>query len=386
MRRNAHEHRGESSTSSADRRNDPFDVERIRADFPILAKQIHGKPLVFLDSGASAQKPRAVIDAMREVMENEYANVHRGVHYLSQHLTDRYEAARATIARFLNAASPDEIVFTRNATEAINLVAASWGRKFLQAGDEIVISEMEHHANIVPWQLLRDAQGIVIKVVPIDDAGDSCSTRTSGCSGPRRSSSRSPTSRTRWAPSRRRRRSSAWRTRAASGAARRRQAVAHGGSTCALDADFYVFTGHKLYGPTGIGVLYGKAALLDKMPPYQGGGDMIPTVTFEKTTYREPPARFEAGTPPIVEAIGLAAAIDYVDAIGLDRIAAHEHALLAYATASSARSRACASSARPRARPRSCPSCWRACTRTMSARSSTARASRCAPAITARSR
>ncbi|MDA1099704.1 MAG: cysteine desulfurase [Proteobacteria bacterium] len=311
-----------------------FDVERIRQDFPILSRQIHGKPLVYFDSGASAQKPRAVIDAMTEVLENQYTNVHRGAHYLSQTLTDRYEGVRETIARFINAPSENQIVITRNTTEAINLVAATYGRKFLGKGDGVLVSAMEHHANIVPWQMLRDEKGIELKVAPIDDAGvldlDAYAALLDGntklvaithCSNVL--GTMLPAAEI-------------------VGLAHERgipvlldgsQAVVHGTvDVQALDADFYVFTGHKLYGPNAIGVLYGKAELLAQMPPYQGGGDMIATVTFEKTTYQEPPYRFEAGTPPIVEAIGLGAAIDYVSAIGMEAIAAHERLLLAYAT------------------------------------------------------
>jgi len=311
-----------------------FDVERIRQDFPILSRQVHGKPLVYFDSGASAQKPRAVIDAMSQVLENEYTNVHRGAHYLSQTLTDRYEGVRETIARFINAASEEEIVITRNTTEAINLVAATYGRKFLGQGDGVVVSAMEHHANIVPWQLLRDEKGVELKVAPIDDTGvldlDAYEALLDGntklvaithCSNvlgtivPAAEIVRLA------------------HDRGIPVLLDGSQAVVHGTvDVQALDADFYVFTGHKLYGPTAIGVLYGKAGLLAQMPPYQGGGDMIAKVTFEKTTYREPPYRFEAGTPPIVEAIGLGAAMDYVTAIGMDNIIAYEKALLTYAT------------------------------------------------------
>jgi cysteine desulfurase/selenocysteine lyase len=319
----------------ADRRNDPFDVERIRADFPILAKSVYGRPLVYLDNGASAQKPRAVIDAMREVMEDEYANIHRGVHFLSQHLTDRYEAARATIARFINAGSADEIVLTRNATEAINLVAASWGRKFLKAGDEIVISEMEHHANIVPWQLLRDEKGVVIKVAPIDDDGNFLLDAFERLLGPRtRLVAVTHASNVLGTVTPAKEIVRLAHARGIPVLLDGSQAIVHGTVDVRdLDVDFYAFTGHKLYGPTAVGVLYGKAELLAEMPPYQGGGDMIANVSFEKTTYREPPHRFEAGTPPIVETIGLGAAIDYIQAIGMDRIAAHEQDLLTYATA-----------------------------------------------------
>ncbi len=311
-----------------------FDVARIRQDFPILGRQIHGKPLVYFDSGASAQKPRAVIDAMTAVLENEYTNVHRGAHYLSQTLTDRYEGVRGTIARFLNAPSEEQIIITRNTTEAINLVAATYGRRFLNKGDGVLISDMEHHANIVPWQLLRDEIGIELKIAPIDDRGvldlDAYAALLDGntklvamthCSNVL--GTHVP-------------------AKEIIGLAHERgipvlldgsQSVVHSRIDVQdLDVDFFVFTGHKLYGPTAIGVLYGKAELLAKMPPYQGGGDMIASVTYEKTTYEEPPYRFEAGTPPIVEAIGLGAAIDYVTAIGMDKIMAHEKALLAYAT------------------------------------------------------
>ncbi|MBT3373489.1 MAG: cysteine desulfurase [Rhodospirillaceae bacterium] len=311
-----------------------FDVDRVRQDFPILGRQVHGKPLVYFDSGASAQKPRAVIDAMTEVLEAQYTNVHRGAHYLSQTLTDRYEGVREKIAAFLNAPSENEIVITRNTTEAINLVAATYGRKFLNKGDGVLISDMEHHANIVPWQLLRDEIGIELKVAPIDDRGvldmDAYAALLDGntklvamthCSNvlgtmlPGKEIVRLA------------------HERGIPVLLDGSQAVVHSAVDVQdLNADFYVFTGHKLYGPTAIGVLYGKADLLAQMPPYQGGGDMIATVTYEKTTYQEPPYRFEAGTPPIVEAIGLGAAIDYVSAIGMDAIAAHEKALLAYAT------------------------------------------------------
>lgn len=311
-----------------------FDVERIRRDFPILSRQVHGKPLVYFDSGASAQKPRAVIDAMTEVLQDQYTNVHRGAHYLSQTLTDRYEGVRGKIARFINAPSEDQVVITRNTTEAINLVAATYGRSFLGAGDGIVISAMEHHANIVPWQLLRDEKGIDLKVAPIDDRGvlemeayealldgntklvamTHCS-NVLGTHVPAKEIIRLA------------------HERGIPVLLDGSQSVVHGVIDVQdLDVDFFVFTGHKLYGPNAVGVLYGKAELLAKMPPYQGGGDMIETVTYEKTTYKDPPHRFESGTPAIVEVIGMGAAIDYVTAIGMDKIAAHEQALLAYAT------------------------------------------------------
>lgn len=318
-----------------------FDVDRIRADFPILTREVHatakkpGKPLVYLDNAASAQKPRAVIDRMTRFMEEDYSNVHRGVHYLSQTASDAYESARATVARFLGAPSDKSIVFTRNATEAINLVAATWGRTFLEKGDEVVVSIMEHHANIVPWQLLETEKGIRLKVVPMDDDGvldlgayaDLLGGRTklvaiSHCSNV--VGTVNPVAEI----------VALAHARGIPVLIDGSQAVVHGPvDVTALDADFYTFTGHKLYGPTGIGVLYGKYDLLKAMPPYQGGGDMIMAVSFSGTTFCAPPARFEAGTPAIVEAVGLAAAIDYVQAIGPEAIAAHEHALLDYATA-----------------------------------------------------
>ncbi|MDH3472345.1 MAG: cysteine desulfurase [Rhodospirillales bacterium] len=311
----------------------PYDVERLRADFPILSREVYGRPLVFLDNAASAQKPRQVIEAMDEVLAEGYANVHRGAHYLSQTLTDRFEGVRATVARFINAASDQEIVFAKNATEAINLVAQSFGNR-LAEGDEIIVSEMEHHANIVPWQLLRDRTGIVLRVVPITDDGALRLDALQELLGPRTRlvaithasnvlGTVTPVA-------------EIARLSHAQGVpllVDGSQAVVHGKvDVRALDADFYVFTGHKLYGPTGVGVLYGKKDLLDTLPPFLGGGDMIRSVAFDKTTYAPPPHRFEAGTPPIVEVIGLEAAIDYVEGIGLERIAEHEHGLLQRAT------------------------------------------------------
>jgi len=314
---------------------DGLDVERVRQDFPILSETVYGKPLVYFDNAASAQKPRAVIDAMREVFEHQYTNVHRGAHFLSQQLTERYESVRGTVAGFLNAGSEEEIVITRNATEAINLVAASFGRSRLEPGDEVIVSEMEHHANIVPWQLLREEKGIVLKVAPVDERGELDMAAFADLLGPRTGlvaithcsnvlGTVTPAA-------------EIVRLAHAQGVPvllDGSQAAVHMPvDVQALDADFYVFTGHKLYGPTAIGVLYGKAALLAEMPPYQGGGDMIERVTFEKTTFQAPPQRFEAGTPPIVEAIGLGAAIDYVSDLGMAAIAAHERELLRYATA-----------------------------------------------------
>jgi len=310
-----------------------LDVARIRQDFPILSQLIHGKRLVFLDSAASAQKPRPVMDAERDIYERGYANVHRGVYWLSQHATDEYEDVREKVRQLLNAREAREIVFLRGATEAINLVAQSFGRAFLSAGDEVIISHMEHHSNIVPWQMLREEKGVVLRVAPIDDAGELdleafeklivrrtkliAVTHVANALG-----TVVPVAKV---------------VRLAKehgipvlidGC----QAVPHQAvDVQALDCDFYVFSGHKLYGPTGIGVLYGKAQLLRAMPPWQGGGDMIRSVTFERTEYNELPWKFEAGTPHIIGAIGLGAAIDYVRSIGYDAIGAHETALLAYA-------------------------------------------------------
>jgi len=310
-----------------------YDVAAVRRDFPILSTKVYGKPLVFLDSGASAQKPRQVIDAVREVYEKGYANIHRGVYHLSQHATERFEAVRTKVAKFVNAGSAEEIVFTRNATEAINLVAQSYGRTFFKEGDEVVVSEMEHHANIVPWQLLAQQIGIKVVVAPIDDAGELIMDEFVRLLG----------ARTRLVAITHCSNVLGTVTPAAEivrlahekgipvlldGS----QAVVHlQVDVRALDADFYVFTGHKLYGPSGTGVLYGKKALLKKMPPYQGGGDMIAHVSFAGTTFREPPHRFEAGTPAIAEVIGLGAAIDYVESVGRARIAEWEHELRDYA-------------------------------------------------------
>lgn len=311
-----------------------FDIGRVRADFPILSEKVHGKPLVFLDSGASAQKPRVVIDAMTRMYEHVYANVHRGIYSLSQQATDDYEKAREIIARYIGTPDTREIVFTRNATEAINLVAHSWGWKHLKAGDEVLVTHLEHHANIVPWQILRERYGIVLKVAPIDDTGALVWDEFVKLIGPKtKLVSVAHVSNTlgtilpvaeivRVAHE-----------KGAKVLIDGSQAVQHMRvDVKALDADFYVFTGHKLYGPTGIGVLYGKAEVLESMPPWQGGGDMILSVSFDKTEYNDIPHRFEAGTPAFVEAVGLGAAIGYVESIGLDAIAAHEHDLLAYAT------------------------------------------------------
>jgi cysteine desulfurase/selenocysteine lyase len=311
-----------------------YDVEAIRRDFPILSRSVHGKPLIFLDSAASAQKPQVVIDAVASCYAEEYANIHRGVYFLSQLATEKFEGARAKVQRFLNAAEAREIVFTRNATEAINLVASSYGRRFLKRGDEVLLSEIEHHSNIVPWQMLRDEIGIALKVAPVDERGALrmdrfralLSDRTKLVAITQMSNALGtvvPVGEI---------------TRLAHEARARVlvdgcQAVPHMPvDVRAIDADFYVFSGHKLYGPSGIGVLYGKAELLEAMPPYQGGGDMIVSVSFEKSEYAPIPHKFEAGTPHIAGAIGLGAAIDYVTATGLNRISNHEHALTTYAT------------------------------------------------------
>ncbi len=314
--------------------NGTYDVERYRADFPILSTEVHGRPLVYLDNAASAQKPRQVIERVARVYATGYANVHRGLHYLSEKATADYEGARETIRAYINARSTHEVVYTRGATEAINMVAATWGRRNLGPGDEIIVTYMEHHSNIVPWQMLRDEKGLVLKgvaigpdgtfdiaafkalltdrtrmvavthvsnvlgtVVPVKEVIDlahaaGATVLIDGC-----------------------------------------QAVQHMTVDVQdLDCDFYVFSGHKLYGPSGIGVLYGKEALLEAMPPYQGGGEMISSVTLEKSEWADLPHKFEAGTPAIAQAIGLGAAIDYVTAIGVDRIGEHERDLITYAT------------------------------------------------------
>ncbi len=310
-----------------------YDVEAIRRDFPILSRTVYDKPLVYLDNGASAQKPQSVIDTISQAYSNEYANVHRGLHYLSNAATDAYEAAREKVRRFLNAESAEQIVFTKSTTEAINTVAYGYGMPAISEGDEIVLSIMEHHSNIVPWHFIRERQGAVLKWVPVDEAGAfsiadfeaQLTERTKlialthmsnvlGTIVPVKEVCR--IARERGIP------------------------VLIDGSQAAvhmavdvqdIDCDWYVFTGHKLYGPSGIGVLYGKADMLDRMRPFQGGGEMILDVTEDDVTYNAPPHRFEAGTPPIVQAIGLGAALDYVEGIGRDAIAAHEADLRAYA-------------------------------------------------------
>ncbi len=304
-----------------------FDAEAIREQFPILSRQVNGKPLVYLDSAASAQKPRAVIDAMSRVMEHSYANVHRGLHTLANETTDAYEAARQSVADFIGA-DISEIVFTKGGTEAINLVAAGIGST-LKAGDEIVLSEMEHHANIVPWHFLRERQGVVLKFIPVLDDGrldmaalpGLLSERTKVVAVTHMSNvlgTVNPVAEI----------IALARAAGAKVLLDGCQAIVHQAvDVKALDVDFYVFSGHKLYGPTGIGVLYGKAAELAALPPYQGGGEMIGSVALEAITYADPPHRFEAGTPAIVEAIGLGAAIEWLNSLDREAIAAHEAAL-----------------------------------------------------------
>ncbi|OCK53929.1 cysteine desulfurase [Bradyrhizobium sp. LMTR 3] len=314
-------------------KNGAYDVHRVREDFPALAMKIYGKPLVYLDNAASAQKPKAVLDRMMQAYTSEYANVHRGLHYLANAATDAYEGARGKVAQFVNARGTEEIIFTRSATEAINLVAQTFGRERITAGDEIVLSIMEHHANIVPWHFLRERYGAVIKWAPVDGEGNFLLEEFE----------RLLTERTKMVAI----------TQMSNvlgtvlpvkeivriAHARGIAVLVDGSQACVhldvdvrdIDCDFYVMTSHKLYGPTGIGVLYGKYAHLASMPPFNGGGEMIREVSRGGVTYGDPPHRFEAGTPPIVEAIGLGAAVDYINSIGKAQIHKHESALLAYA-------------------------------------------------------
>ena len=320
--------------AAARREETQFDVERVRRDFPILGRDVRGRALVYLDNAATTQKPRAVLDALTRHYTESNANIHRGVHYLSETATQAHEAARATMQRFFNAREPREVIFTRNATEGINLVAQTFGRTQVGEGDEIVITGMEHHSNIVPWQMLREQTGATLRVAPITDDGELEWDELERLVGPRTklvavvhlSNSLGTVN-----PVRR-----VVELAHAHGAAvliDGAQAAYHFPvDVQALGCDFYVATGHKLYGPTGIGVLYGKAERLEAMPPYQGGGDMISSVTFEKTTYNALPYKFEAGTPHIAGAIGLAAAVDYLTGLGLDQVAAHERGMLAYGT------------------------------------------------------
>src|SRR6201996_7532007 len=313
--------------------NGSYDVHKVRKDFPALAMQVYGKPLVYLDNAASAQKPQAVLDRIQQAYTSEYANVHRGLHYLANAATEAYEGAREKVRAFLNARRPEEIIFTRNATEAINLVAYTFGRERIQPGDEIVISIMEHHSNIVPWHFLRERHGAVIKWAPVDEDGNFLLDEFEKLLTPRTKLVAMTHM------------SNALGTLVpvkdvVKSAHARGIPVLVDGSQGAvhlnidvrdIDCDFYVFTGHKVYGPSGIGALYAKHEHLVAMRPFNGGGEMIREVARDWVTYGDPPHKFEAGTPPIVEAIGLGAAIDYVNSIGKERIAAHEHELLTYA-------------------------------------------------------
>ena len=323
------------ATPTASNTTPVLNVQRVRADFPILSLQVGGKPLVYLDNAASSQMPTPVIQRLHHYQTHEHANIHRAVHYLSETATAAYEAARRTVQHFIHAREEREIIFTSGTTESINLVMHGWGRKFIPAGDEIIISVLEHHSNIVPWHMLCAEKGATLKVVPINDAGELQLDAYAALF------------------SERTRLVSLGHVSNALGSinpVKQMVAMAHAQGVPVLldgaqavphlqvdvqdlDCDFYAFSGHKLCGPTGIGVLYGRAALLEEMQPFKGGGDMIHTVTLEKSTYAPIPNKFEAGTPPIAAAIGLAAAIDYLQGLGMDAIAAHEHALLQYATA-----------------------------------------------------
>jgi cysteine desulfurase/selenocysteine lyase len=311
-----------------------LDLVKIRGDFPILAEKVHGRNLVYLDNAATSQKPRAVIEAIVRYYEQLNANIHRGVHTLSVRATEAHDAARQTVKQFLNAGDRREIIFVRGATEAINLVAQTYGRRHVAAGDEVLITAMEHHSNIVPWQILCEEKGAQLKVAPIDDNGELRLEEFEKLIGPRtKMVAVTHVSNALGTVNPLREMIELAHRRGVPVLVDGAQAVPHFAvNVQALDCDFYAFSGHKVYGPTGIGVLYGKHALLDAMPPYQGGGDMISSVTFEKTTYNVLPFKFEAGTPDIAGAIALGAAIDYIGGIGMDKIAAHEHELLAYAT------------------------------------------------------
>ncbi len=310
-----------------------YDVERIRSDFPILSREIHGKPLVYLDNGASAQKPKAVLDAIQNAYAHEYSNVHRGLHYLSNTATENYEKARGSVRRFINAACNEEIIFTRNATEAINLAAQSFGGTVIGEGDEIVLTIMEHHSNIVPWHFHRERSGAVLKWAPVSDEGEFLieefekllTPRTRMVAVPHMSNVLGTVVPVKEVVRLARDRGIPVLVDGAQGAVHLPVDVQD------LDCDFYVFTGHKVYGPTGIGVLYGKKKHLETMPPYQGGGEMIGTVATDEITYAEPPHRFEAGTPAIVQAIGLGAALEYMMDVGMERIKAHEDSVHDYA-------------------------------------------------------
>jgi len=311
-----------------------YDVERIRADFPILELEVNGKPLVYLDNAASSQKPRAVLDAMDRFYETSNSNVHRGVHTLSEEATLAFEGARETVRRFLNAGSTREVVFVRGTTEAVNLVAGSWGRANVSAGDEVLVSTMEHHSNIVPWQMLCRERGARLVAAPIDDRGELVLEEALRLLGPRtRLVALTHASNALGTVPPVREVIEAAHARGVPVLLDGAQAVPHlPVDVAALDVDFYAFSGHKAYGPTGIGVLYAKEALLEAMPPWQGGGDMIKSVSFAETTWNDLPFKFEAGTPNVAGAVGLGAALAWMESLGRDRLAAHEAALLAYGT------------------------------------------------------
>ena len=324
----------QSATSAPALHRRAFVVQDIKRDFPILKERIHGKPLVWLDNAATTQKPRAVIERVSYYYEHEYSNVHRAAHTLAARSTEAYESAREKLARFLGASSPSEIVFVRGTTEAINLVANSWGRRHLSAGDEIVLTTLEHHSNIVPWQFVAEATGAVIRVVPVTDRGEVMLDDYGKLLGPRtRMVAFTHVSNALGTVLPALEMVQMAHRVGAKVLVDGAQAVAHFPvNVQALDADFYVLSGHKLFGPSGVGVMYGKKALLDEMPPWQGGGNMIQRVTFEKSTFADPPARFEAGTATLGPAVGLGAAVDYLERLGMHNVATHERELMAYAT------------------------------------------------------
>ena len=310
-----------------------YDIQQIRADFPILNRTVYGKPLVYLDNGATTQKPRQVVETIMGEYYNTNANVHRGVHFLSQQATELHESSRETVRRFINARSTNEIVFTRGTTESINLLAATFCQSQMQAGDEVIISTMEHHSNIVPWQLQAMQRGIVLRVIPMDDEGNLLQDEYEHLFSPKtKLVSIAHVSNVLGTVNPVREMIAAAHAHGVPVLVDGAQSIPHMPvDVQALDADFYVFSGHKVYGPTGVGVLYGKEDLLDKLPPYQGGGEMIQHVSFERTTFNELPFKFEAGTPDYIGTTGLAKALDYVSALGMDVIAAYEHELTQYA-------------------------------------------------------
>jgi cysteine desulfurase / selenocysteine lyase len=324
----------ETGTESRQAAGPVFDVARVRKDFPILARKVHGKPLVYLDNAATTQKPQAVLDALMRFYADECSNIHRGVHLLSELATADYENARVKVQKFLGAADSKEIIFTRGATEGINLIAQSYGRKHVQAGDEVLISAIEHHSNIVPWQMLCEEKKATLRVAPINEKGEVILEEFRKLLGPgTRLVALTHVSNALGTVNPVREMIEAAHALGIPVLVDGAQAIQHlPVNVRELDCDFYVLSGHKIYGPTGIGVLYGKASLLQSMRPWQGGGDMISSVTFEKTTFNALPYKFEAGTPHIAGAIGLGAAIDYVESVGMRAIADHEHDLLVYAT------------------------------------------------------